>query len=282
MALIESILARPYWRQKLWAWWYPFFTRRVRAQGIDFLNYAFETNPPLRIPLAPEDERNRPNIQLYHFVASHASLSGKKILEVSGGHGGGASYITRTFHPQQYIAMDLNPEAIAYSQKKHILPNLKFQQGDAMALPFADETFDVVINVEASHCYPDFARFLREVSRVLKPEGCFLYADLRYASGESQWIEDLFHAPLMRVERMRLINPEVVRGMEFNTPRYREMILESFPKFLHSLALDFAGVKDSRLYRDAVSGEMTYRFLKLNKLARFEDDKSSIGISSHR
>ena len=265
MALIESILARPYWRQKLWAWWYPFFTRRVRAQGIDFLNYAFETNPPLRIPLAPEDERNRPNIQLYHFVASHASLSGKKILEVSSGHGGGASYITRTFHPQQYIAMDLNAEAVAYSQKKHILPNLKFQQGDAMALPFADETFDVVINVEASHCYPDFARFLREVARVLKPGGCLLYADLRYPSGEEEWMNDLFHTSALRVDSMRLINPEVVRGMELNTERYQAMVTQSLPKFLHPLAFDFAGVKGSRLYRDAVSGVLTYRFLKLNK-----------------
>jgi hypothetical protein len=40
MGLIEEILVRPKLRQKLWAWWYPFFTRRVREQGIDFLNYA--------------------------------------------------------------------------------------------------------------------------------------------------------------------------------------------------------------------------------------------------
>jgi hypothetical protein len=42
MGLLEEILGRPKLRQKLWAWWYPFFTRRVRAQGVDFLNYAFE------------------------------------------------------------------------------------------------------------------------------------------------------------------------------------------------------------------------------------------------
>lgn len=63
MGLIEEILVRPKLRQKLWAWWYPFFTRRVRAQGIDFLNYAFEEPEVVRRELTPADEPNRPNIQ---------------------------------------------------------------------------------------------------------------------------------------------------------------------------------------------------------------------------
>ena len=65
MGLIEEILVRPKLRQKLWAWWYPFFTRRVRAQGIDFLNYAFESEDSAKLKLAEADEPNRPNIQLY-------------------------------------------------------------------------------------------------------------------------------------------------------------------------------------------------------------------------
>jgi hypothetical protein len=43
------------------------------------------------------------------------------------------------------------------------------------------------------------------------------------------------------------------------------MVTQSLPKFLHPLAFDFAGIKGSRLYRDAVSGTLSYRFLKLNK-----------------
>ena len=55
MGLIEEILVRPKLRQKLWAWWYPFFTRRVRAQGIDFLNYAFESEDSAKLKLAEGD-----------------------------------------------------------------------------------------------------------------------------------------------------------------------------------------------------------------------------------
>ncbi len=265
MALIENILARPAWRQKLWQWWYPYFTRKVRSRGIDFLNYAFETEPPMAIRLSSTDELDRGNIQLYHHVASPVKLAGQRVLEVSCGHGGGASYLVRTFKPAQYVALDLNPEGIAYGRLKHVVPNLEFVHGDAMRLPFPDESFDVVINVEASHCYPDFAKFVNEVARVLKPGGSFVHADLRYPSGMDEWLGVLFNHPRLRVAQMRLINPEVVRGMVLNTPKYTRMIHQCFPWYLHRLGLDFAGVEGSRLHRDAVSGEMSYRSFRLIK-----------------
>jgi ubiquinone/menaquinone biosynthesis C-methylase UbiE len=265
MALIEEILGRPAMRQALWRWWYPFFTRRVRTQGIDFLNYAFETESPMGIPLAPADEPFRPNIQLYHHVAAAAGLAGARVLEVSCGHGGGASYLTRTFGPAEYVALDLNPEGIRYCQTRHQVANLRFIQGDAMALPFPDGSFDVVVNVEASHCYPDFRKFVDEAARVLKPGGRFVHADLRYPSQVVSWVEDLARHPSLRLEKMRLINPEVVRGMELNTPRYTAMIRTCFPWFLQRLGLDFAGVQGSRLHLDALSGELSYRSFVLRK-----------------
>ena len=54
------------------------------------------------LPLAASDESNRLGIQLYHRVASQADLNGKQVLEVSCGHGGGASYLVRTVRPASY------------------------------------------------------------------------------------------------------------------------------------------------------------------------------------
>jgi ubiquinone/menaquinone biosynthesis C-methylase UbiE len=265
MGLIEEILVRPKLRQKLWSWWYPFFTRRVRAQGIDFLNYAFQDAEASPLTLSVADEPNRPNIQLYEHVRGGVDLRGLRVLEVSCGHGGGASYFTRTYAPAECVGLDLNPEAIRHCQARHQVAGLRFQVGDAQKLPFADGTFDVVLNVEASHCYPDFPGFLDEVARVLKPGGRFCHADLRYQNGIDEWISALAKHPRLRLDEMRLINPEVIRGMELNTPRYVAMVKQALPSFLHGLALDFAGVKGSRLHRDAVSGEMSYRSFKLTK-----------------
>jgi ubiquinone/menaquinone biosynthesis C-methylase UbiE len=265
MGLIEAILVRPKLRQKLWAWWYPFFTRRVREQGVDFLNYAFEGAEASRLTLIAADEPNRPNIQLYEHVRGKVELRGLRVLEVSCGHGGGAAYFARTYQPAEYAGLDLNPEAIRHCRTRHHAAGLRFEQGDAQRLPFADGSFDVVINVEASHCYPDFPGFIDEVARVLRSGGRFCHADLRYRNGVEEWVSALAKHPLLRLDEMRLINPEVIRGMELNTPRYEAMVRKALPSFLHGLALDFAGVKGSRLYRDAVSGEMSYRSYKLTK-----------------
>ena len=171
MSLLEPLFATPFIRKAIWQLWYPFLTRRLKSEEVLFLNYAFETDPPIGLPLNAEDEPNRACIQLYHHVASQVELRGRDVLEVSCGHGGGASWITRTMQPASYTGLDLNPTGVRFCQQRHQVPGLKFIQGDAQKLPFADNSLDAVINVEASHCYPDFPGFLREVARVLKPGG---------------------------------------------------------------------------------------------------------------
>ncbi|BBY06275.1 phthiotriol/phenolphthiotriol dimycocerosates methyltransferase [Mycobacterium noviomagense] len=177
----------------------------------------------MALPLEASDEANRFCIQLYHRVATQVDLSGKQVLEVSCFHGGGASYLMRTLHPASYTALDLNPAGIDFCRKRHQLPGLNFMQGDAENLPFADQSFDVVINIEASSYYPSFPRFLAEVARVLRPGGYLLYADVRYGRDHiAEWEEELRNAP-MRLVSERDISKEVARGVETNVPRWQEL-----------------------------------------------------------
>lgn len=264
MSLIDRLLANRTLRKRIWQLWYPFLTRQLRAEGVVFLNYAYETEPPLGIPLDPGDERDRACVQLYHHVGAQSDLRGKRVLEVSCGHGGGASYLMRTFGPAAYTGLDLNAAGIAFCRERHRLPGLDFVCGDACNLPFADASFEVVINVEASHCYPDFPCFLAEVARVLRPGGRFLYADFRFPESRAAWEAALAEGPL-RVVAWREIGPEVVRGMEFNTARSEELLHRKLPKFLHGLGRDFAGVKGSRVHQALLTGELTYRSYEMAK-----------------
>lgn len=258
MPLIDHLLGIRPLRKALWKFWYPFLTKRLHGEGVVFLNYAYETDPPLGIPLAPEDEPHRACAQLYHHVGTLAGLRGRTVLEVSCGHGGGASYLTRTFGPAAYTGLDLNPAGIAFCRKRHTLAGLDFIQGDAENLPFADGSFDAVVNVEASHCYPDFPRFLSEVARVLKPGGDLLYADFRFGESIPAWEKAIAECP-MEVAGMRDIGPCVIRGMEQNSGRSQELLDRKLPEFLHGLGRDFAGVKGSRVYNALVAGNLSYR-----------------------
>jgi SAM-dependent methyltransferase len=258
MPVIDHLFSVGWIRKTIWKVWYPLLTRRLHGEEVLFLNYAFEEEPPMSIPLAPADEPNRACIQLYHHVATQVELLGKDILEVSCGHGGGASYLTRTFRPKSYTALDLNPAGINFCKQRHCVDGLSFVQGDAENLPFAPNTFDAIINVEASHCYPDFPRFLAEVARVLRPGGNFLYADFRFADRQAEWEKAIADAPL-KILRPRNINAEVLRGMNRNSAHSQDLIVRHLPKFMHSLGREFAGIKGSRVHNALNNGELAYR-----------------------
>ena len=152
---------------------YALMTRWLSADDVVFLNFGYEEDPPMALPLAASDEPNRFCIQLYHRTATQADLSGKQVLEVSCGHGGGASYLMRTLRPASYTGLDLNPAGIDFCRKRHNLPGLDFVHGDAENLPFADESFDAVINVEASHCLPSLSPFPRRSGARAAPGRAF-------------------------------------------------------------------------------------------------------------
>jgi SAM-dependent methyltransferase len=232
-------------------------TRMFATDDVVFLNIGYEEDPPMALPLADSDEPNRFYIQLYHRTASQADLTGKRVLEVGCGHGGGASYLMRTLRPASYTGLDRNQDAIAFCRRRHNLPNVDFVHGDAEQLPFPDQSFDAVMNVESSGAYPHFSRFLAEVARVLRPGGHFLYTDLRPGSDIADWEEALAGAP-MRMISQEDINAQVVRGLEKNSPRMLDLI-GRMPIGLRRIGREYAGMKGTGFYRAMQSGKYPYR-----------------------
>ncbi len=239
-------------------YWYPLISRRWMKEDVVFINWGYEEDPPMGLPMAPEDEPNRYCIQLYHRTATQADISGKQVLEVSSGHGGGAAYLVRTLHPASYTGLDFNPDGVKFAQERHNLPGLDFVQGNAESLPFPDESFDAVINVEASHAYPHFDRFLPELTRVLRPGGHFLYADFRGFLEYDDWDAALAALPMQMVSK-REINEEVLRGLDKNSPRYRDLVVHHVPRFMRPFGRLFTGLPGTMMYRELQRGRLSYR-----------------------
>ena len=160
MPILDRLFSIGTVRNAIWRLWYPYLTKRLRQDDVVFLNYAFDPEPAMDLPLSADDARNRACIQLYHHVGTQVPLAGKSVLEVSCGHGGGASYLTRTQGPASYVGLDLNPTGIAFCRQRHAMDGLTFVQGNAMQLPFPEGHFDAVVNVEASHTYANVDKFV--------------------------------------------------------------------------------------------------------------------------
>lgn len=78
-------------------------------------------------------------------------------------------------------SFDLSPEmlaVVANAARERGLDNLRTQQGNVASLPFADAAFCMVITRFSAHHWLDAPAALREVRRVLKPNGVFVIIDI--------------------------------------------------------------------------------------------------------
>ena len=249
-------------KRLLWRTWYQFLAARYRDPSWTFMNYGYRspaggaTRPPPVLDAA--DEPDRACIQLYDLVAGAVPLAGCDVLEVGCGRGGGAAYVARYLKPRRMVAVDLSPRAVALCRARFAVPALSFEVGDAERLPFGDASFDVVLNVESSHCYGHFAAFLGEVRRVLRPGGTFLYADFRPEAELAGWQAALRGAGF-EIRETRDLLPGVVAALDADDDRKRALIARLFDRPLAGIFHEFAAVRGSELYDQFRRGTSQYR-----------------------
>lgn len=79
-------------------------------------------------------------------------------------------------HVRQVVGLDVSPGMLAQARAKGIA-NALFEEGSAEAIPFPDESFDLVTCRIAPHHFDSVPAFLREAHRVLVRGGRLLVAD---------------------------------------------------------------------------------------------------------
>ena len=101
-----------------------------------------------------------------------------RVLDVA--TGGGHTALAFAPHVREVVATDLTTRMLEAAER-HIrasgATNVRFQEADAMALPFEDASFDLVTCRVAPHHFPDCALFVREAARVVRPGGVVAVID---------------------------------------------------------------------------------------------------------
>lgn len=105
-----------------------------------------------------------------------ASLNPKSVLEIACGTGVVTRALANTLPTGcDIVATDLNEAMVAHAERAGTSRAVTWRQADVMALPFADATFDLVVCQFSVMFFPDRVTAYREVRRVLRPGGSFLF-----------------------------------------------------------------------------------------------------------
>ncbi len=132
--------------------------------------YTAQDDP---VALLRAESRARNPWILKHIQSLGREPESVHVLDV----GCGAGFCTGPLAKQGYAVtgLDFSASALEVARANDDTGKIKYVEGDALKLPFADGSFDVVISMDVLEHVAPVSKAVEEASRVLKPGGLFLY-----------------------------------------------------------------------------------------------------------
>lgn len=108
----------------------------------------------------------------YNFVSKY--LKDRLVLDLGCGPRKEAYIFSE--NSQRVIASDISVKAVLYAKKHFLRRNLSYIAMDACEIAFKDNSFDVVVSLEVIEHLLDYHKFLKEVKRIIKPQGLCIFS----------------------------------------------------------------------------------------------------------
>jgi SAM-dependent methyltransferase len=105
------------------------------------------------------------------FLDWLAPKSGLRWLDVGCGNGAFTEMLVERCAPASIDGIDPSEKQLTYARTRLPANLAQFRQGDAMALPFPNDTFDVAVMSLVIFFVPDPATGVAEMARVVRPGG---------------------------------------------------------------------------------------------------------------
>lgn len=124
---------------------------------------------------------NRANVQIHAYALDHLNVQpGETVLDVGFGGGYALEKIAAIVADGRVVGVDISPEMVERARRRFAAlieaGTIQIEEADAAALPFEDATFDKVLTVNTLFFFPAPVACLREMRRVLKPDGRLVVA----------------------------------------------------------------------------------------------------------
>jgi SAM-dependent methyltransferase len=158
--------------------------------------------------------------------------AGLRWIDVCCGSGVITEVIAECNAPASIVGVDVSPEQIDFARQYRGFANVTFETADAMALPFADASFDVAVCGLGLNYIPDPGRGLGEFSRVTRPGGTVAVYVWDYAQG-ARFLREFWDAAIAidgeaanfdQARRFPMCTPEGLHGL-FERARLEDITL---------------------------------------------------------
>jgi SAM-dependent methyltransferase len=117
------------------------------------------------------------------FVGFAAVRDGDRVLDVGTGIGALATAVNAAMKTSETVGVDPSAGFIDHAKKAAVSPRLRFEVGDAQALPYPDAAFDHAMSMLVINFIPDHEKALREMRRVTRAGGAVSACVWDYADG---------------------------------------------------------------------------------------------------
>ena len=157
-----------------------------------------------------------------HEIAEKLTQQGLqtgRILDVGCGFGAMAIVLAQAFPQSQVVGIDLSEPLLELAsqsaQAAHLGERVRFEKADVQRIPYDDNSFDAVTNVQMLHIVEDPIAMLNEMERVLTPAGSLFMADIRRS-----WVgllDRVFKSGLTVKEARALVHGSALREGTFSS-----------------------------------------------------------------
>jgi len=223
-----------------------------------FLNFGYRPLEgdtkvgPKIAPFAPGHD----SLQLLFQLVNGAIPSGGLVVDLGCGRGGNLWACKHFLGTERGIGIDIARSSLQYARS--MASHRMLIEGDAMCLPLRGKSVDTVLTVESSCHYSDLEGYLREVARVVKVGGWFLYADVLPAT-VAEAIPLALTSLGMRVECSRDVTPNVLMSRSARNAHARSILSKHGED---SASQEWVGGPGSKAFEGLSDGSLKYFMIR--------------------
>jgi len=187
---------------------------------------------------------------LHRYHLAKALVKDKKVLDVACGEGYGSNILAEL--AETVTGVDICEITISNAKTNYTKNNLEFHSGNMSDIPMADSSVDIVISFETIEHGDKHEEFMKEIKRVLKPEGFLIISSpdkLEYTDIPS--FSNSYHVKELYLDDFKVLLSKYFKNTQILGQRvvYGSLIVnESKPSHFDNFILKNSSIeKDSKL-----------------------------------